>query len=84
MRADFPPPPDTSGELVRLTPHEIVRRFPESLRVFRKYGVSLRERGGRPLEEVVEDLREERGEEAGRLLVRNIARALEWRSPAGT
>ncbi|MDX1566667.1 MAG: hypothetical protein R3223_02635 [Longimicrobiales bacterium] len=83
MRADFPPPPDPSRELVRLTPHEIVRRFPETLRVFRRHGVDLRERGVLPLEELAEELVEERGEEAGRLLIREIRRALDWRSPSG-
>ncbi|MFP3947970.1 MAG: hypothetical protein ACLFWG_04510 [Longimicrobiales bacterium] len=84
MRAHFPPPPDTADGLVRLTPHEIVRRFPETLRVFRRHGVDLRERGAHPLDELAADLVEERSDEAGRLLVREIARALEWRSPAGT
>ncbi len=80
MRPYFPPAPDSSGELVRLTPHEIVRRYPEALRVVRRHGVDLQERGARPLREVVEEL----GEEAGRLLVRETGRALEWRSPAGS
>lgn len=80
MRPYFPPAPDSPGELVRLTPHEIVRRFPETLRVFRRHGVDLQERGARPLRELVEEL----GDEVGRLLVREADRVLEWRSPAGS
>lgn len=77
MRADFPPPPASFDALAKLTPHEVVSRYPESLAVFRRHGADLREVGARPLEDLVADWRPEEG----RLLMREIGRALSWRSP---
>lgn len=77
MRVDFRSPPPSLDALVELSPHEIVRRYPESLAVFRRCGVDLPDAGARPLSEVVAG----RGPDEGRRLVREIGRTLAWRGP---
>lgn len=79
MRARFSPAPSLDA-LVELTPHEVVRRFPESLAVFRRHGVDLVERGARPLRELIDAW----GEDGGRFLLRELGRASRWRSPSGS
>lgn len=74
MRLDVRPPP-TKAELLKRTPHELVRDFPETLRVFRRHSVDLAGLGARPLGGVegggVDELAEE------------LAGALRWRAQEG-
>lgn len=77
MRFDFPSPPSSPGDLLDLSPHEVVRRYPESLAVFRRHGVDLFEAGARPLSELVGGW----SPDEGRRLVRELGRTLAWRAP---
>lgn len=74
MRLDVPPPPPAE-ELLRLTVHEIVRDFPESLAVFRSRDLSFRAFGAWTLARLLE---EAEGAGTGPLLA-DLRAVLEWR-----
>lgn len=65
-------------ELARLTPHEIVRDFPETLSVFRAHDVSLRAAGARPVSRDPVAAKAGAADSGGDLL-RALVRACEWR-----
>lgn len=74
MRLDLRPPP-TAAELLKRTPHELVRDFPETLAVFRRHDVDLSRLGARPLGEWKGDGADE--------LAGPLRRALRWRAEEG-
>jgi hypothetical protein len=70
MRPDFVRPV-AQPELAALPVHLIVRDYPETLAVFRRFGVDLSRRGGEP---VLESVAGDAGE-----LVEALAVAIAWR-----
>lgn len=73
MRLRLAPPP-TTEELLRRTPHEIVRDFPETLSVFRAHGTSLRTAGARAVSRLLDEAGS--GEAA---LPHDLHKAVGWR-----
>jgi hypothetical protein len=65
----------TRAELGAMLTHVVVRVFPETLEVFRRYGVSLVERGAVPVSAAVPG-------DAGPLLDA-LAEAIRWRDAGG-
>jgi hypothetical protein len=69
------PAPLSRPDLAAAPAHLIARDYPETLAIFRRFGVDLMHRGGGPVMGVVEG-------DTGELLYA-LAEALDWRRGAG-